>query len=137
MPAVPDRHLALTIAAPILVFPRYRRETAMSALETFKKLLAQGKDNALLRYSLGNEHLKLGNADAAVAHLRAALAFDAGYSAAWKLLGKALVEAGDQAGALAAYRQGIATAEARGDIQAAREMTVFAKRVEKQLNDAG
>jgi hypothetical protein len=34
---------------------------------------------------------------------------------------------------LAAYRQGIAVAEARGDKQAAKEMGVFARRIEKQL----
>ena len=105
----------------------------MSALETFEKLLAQGKDNALLRYSLGNETLKLGRPEDAIVHLEAALAFDPGYSAAWKLLGKARAEAGALAEALDTYRQGIEKAEAKGDIQAAKEMRVFAKRIEKQL----
>lgn len=105
----------------------------MSALDTFEKLLAQGKDNALLRYSLGNETLKLGRLDEAIAHLRAALAFDPAYSAAWKLLGKAQAEAGVLADALDTYRRGVEKAEAKGDIQAAKEMKVFAKRIEKQL----
>ncbi len=105
----------------------------MSALDTFEKLLAQGKDNALLRYSLGNETLKLGRLDEAIAHLRAALAFDPAYSAAWKLLGKAQAEAGTLADALDTYRRGVEKAEAKGDIQAAKEMKVFAKRIEKQL----
>lgn len=35
--------------------------------------------------------------------------------------------------ALAAYQEGIAVAEARGDIQAAKEMKVFAKRAEKAI----
>jgi predicted Zn-dependent protease len=105
----------------------------MSALETFEKLLAAGKDNALLRYSLGNECLKLGRLDDARTHLQAALAFDPSYSAAWKLLGRTLSEAGALTEARETYRQGIAAAEARGDIQAAKEMTVFAKRIDKQL----
>jgi predicted Zn-dependent protease len=105
----------------------------MSALDTFEKMLAQGKDNALLRYSLGNEYLKLGHLEVAREHLQAALAFDPRYSAAWKLLGKALSEAGALAEALETYRQGIAAAEAKGDIQAAKEMNVFAKRIDKQL----
>ena len=96
-------------------------------------LLAQGKDNALLRYTLGNECLKLGRVDAAVAHLKAALAFDPRYSAAWKTLGKAQHESGPLAEALETYRQGIAHAEAKGDIQAAKEMSVFARRIDKQL----
>jgi Tfp pilus assembly protein PilF len=105
----------------------------MSALETFEKLLASGKDNALLRYSLGNEYLKLGQLDAARTHLQAAVTQDPRYSAAWKLLGKALSEAGLLTEARETYRQGIAAAEARGDIQAAKEMHVFAKRIDKQL----
>lgn len=105
----------------------------MSALETFKKMLAAGKDNALLRYSLGNECIKLGRLEDACAHLQAALAFDPRYSAAWKLLGKAQSEAGALVEARETFRLGIAAAEAKGDIQAAKEMTVFAKRLDKQL----
>jgi tetratricopeptide (TPR) repeat protein len=107
---------------------------SMSALETFEKLLAQGKDNALLRFSLGNECHKAGRLEEAVAHLRAALAFDPRYSAAWKLLGKYLAEAGRNQEALDTYRQGIAAAQEKGDIQAVKEMQVFARRLEKQLN---
>ena len=54
-------------------------------------------------------------------------------SAAWKALGKARAEAGDHIGSLGAYEQGILVAEAKGDIQAAKEMTVFAKRIRKAL----
>jgi Flp pilus assembly protein TadD len=103
----------------------------MSLIERFEGLLAGGKDNALLRFSLGGEHLKSGNAEKAVEHLRAAVAHDAGYSAAWKLLGKALAESGDTEGAKAAYRSGIEAATGKGDKQAAREMAVFLKRLER------
>lgn len=106
----------------------------MSALETFEKMLAQGKDSAMLRFSLGNECHKAGRLEDAITHLRAALALDARYSAAWKLLGKCLAEAGQAQAALDTYRQGIAAAQEKGDIQAVKEMQVFAKRLEKQLN---
>jgi predicted Zn-dependent protease len=102
-------------------------------IANFEKLLGGPRDGPLLRYSLGNEHLKAGDPAAAVPHLREAVTRDPRYSAAWKLLGRALAESGDAAAALAAYREGIAVAEARGDKQAAKEMTVFAKRLEKQL----
>ena len=105
----------------------------MSALETFERMLAQGKDSAMLRFSLGNECHRAGRADDAIAHLRACLAFDPHYSAAWKLLGKALGEAGQTRDALEAYRQGIAAAQEKGDLQAMKEMQVFARRLEKQL----
>lgn len=102
-------------------------------LENFLAMLASGRDNALLRFSLGNEYLKQGDASSAAEHLRRAVEFDPKYSAAWKLLGKALTEAEAWNDALAAYRQGMTVAEARGDKQAAKEMGVFARRIEKQL----
>lgn len=101
---------------------------------SFEKMLASGKDNALLRFSLGNEYLKVDDPASAIAHLRQAVILDANYSAAWKLLGRALTETGDLAAALTAYQQGVSVAEAKGDKQAAKEMAVFAKRIEKQIS---
>lgn len=102
-----------------------------SALENFERMLASGKDGALLRFSLGTEHLKAGHAETAVQHLRKAIELDPQYTAAWKALGRALNESGQPDEALAAYRQGIAVAEVRGDKQAGKEMTVFARRIGK------
>jgi predicted Zn-dependent protease len=89
------------------------------------------RDGSLLRFSLGTALLASGDLNAAVAALREAVEFDAGYSAAWKLLGQALGESGDTAGAIAAYQRGIETAHARGDRQAEKEMTVFLRRLQK------
>ncbi len=100
-------------------------------LERFEALLASGKDSALLRFSLGMQYLKAGDAVRAAEHLRAAVARDPGYSAAWKLLGKALTDCGEPVQAMAAYRDGIAAAQGKGDKQAAKEMTVFLRRLEK------
>jgi len=100
-------------------------------LERFEALLASGKDSALLRFSLGMQYLKAGGAARAAEHLRAAVAKDPGYSAAWKLLGKALADSGEVREAMAAYRDGIVAAQAKGDKQAAKEMTVFLRRLEK------
>jgi Flp pilus assembly protein TadD len=101
------------------------------AIARFEGLLAAGKDGALLRFGLGMQYLAAGNAERATEHLRAAVAFDAGYSAAWKLLGKALVDAGKPDEAADAYRKGIAVAQEKGDKQAVKEMTVFLRRLEK------
>ena len=101
------------------------------AIARFEALLAAGKDGALLRFGLAMQYLAAGNAERAVEHSRAAVGFDAKYSAAWKLLGKALVEAGKPDEAAEAYRNGIAVAQERGDKQAAKEMTVFLRRLEK------
>jgi predicted Zn-dependent protease len=104
----------------------------VNPVERFEALLAQGKDNSLLRFTLGSHYLKEGDAVLAAAHLRAAVGHDSEYSAAWKLLGKALAaqEKGDEA--IAAYRSGIAAAERRGDKQAAKEMAVFLRRLERE-----
>ena len=106
----------------------------MSALENFEKMLASGKDGALLRFSLGNEHLKAGHAGEAVSHLRRAVELDANYTAAWKLLGRALLDDGRPEDALVAYREGIAVAQRKGDKQAGKEMAVFARRIERALH---
>jgi Flp pilus assembly protein TadD len=103
----------------------------VTTLDNLLKLVGTPRDGALLRFSLGNEFFKAGDAAQAAAHFRAAVDKDPKYSAAWKLLGKALAEAGRAAEALAAYREGIAVAEAKGDIQAAKEMKVFARRLER------
>ena len=102
----------------------------MDPAQRFEALLASGKDSALLRFGLGTHYLKSGDAPRAAEHLRAAVAQDADYSAAWKLLGKALAQAGDLPGAAQAYRSGIEAAQRRGDKQAAREMGVFLRRLE-------
>ena len=102
----------------------------MSMIQRFEALLAAGKDGALLRFGLGSEYFKTGDAKSAAAHLREAVALDPGYSAAWKLLGKAL-ETNDREAAADAYRKGIAAAQSKGDKQAAREMEVFLRRLER------
>ena len=101
------------------------------------KLVGTPRDGALLRFSLGAEYLKCGDFGSAVAHLGAAVEKDPDYSAAWKLLGRALAENGRKAEALASYRRGIEVAERKGDRQAAREMTVFARRLEKNIASHG
>ena len=102
-----------------------------------EQMLAAGRDDALLRFSLGTACLKEGDAAAAAGHLRRAVEHDAAYSAAWKLLGKALAESGDAAAAAAAWHSGIEAAQARGDVQAAKEMQVFLKRLHKNTGDRG
>jgi len=106
-------------------------------IANLQQLIGTPRDSALLRFSLGSEYLKSGDAHNARLHLSEAVARDPDYSAAWKLLGRALAENGQAQAALEAYRQGIAVAEKKGDKQAAKEMTVFAKRIQTQLGPAG
>jgi Tfp pilus assembly protein PilF len=103
-----------------------------AALANFERMLAAGKESALLRYSLGNEYLKADDAARAAEHLARAVELDPHYTAAWKLYGKALAAAGRETEALDAYRRGIDVAAAKGDKQAEKEMRVFARRLERK-----
>jgi predicted Zn-dependent protease len=98
------------------------------------RMLERGNDSALLRFSLGNEYITIGDYDQAIGHLRHAIELDRKYSAAWKLLGRSLAAAGRNDEAMSAYRDGIEVAEQHGDRQAAKEMNVFLKRLMKKQN---
>ncbi len=103
----------------------------MAIVDNLEAMLARGQDSALLRYSLGGEYLKLNQPGKAAEQLRQAVEKDPKYSAAWKLLGKALADAGHNEEAIKAYEDGIKVAEEKGDKQAAKEMAVFLKRLQK------
>ena len=96
------------------------------------QLLAQGRDNALLRFGLGQACLQDGDAAEAADHLRQAVTHDPRYSAAWKLLGKALAQQSRTDEAAAAWRQGLVVAQERGDSQSVKEMQVFLRRLERE-----
>lgn len=104
----------------------------MAVVDNLEAMLAKGTDNALLRFGLANEYLKLGQIEQAIGHLRKALVHDPKYSAAWKRLGKALADSGRANEAITAYENGIKAAEQKGDIQTAKEMRVFLERLRKQ-----
>lgn len=108
----------------------------MSLIDNLEKMLADGKDDALLRFGLGNAYFQNKAFDTAAEHLAKALEFDKTYSAAWKLLGRAYLELDDTDGARRAFRDGIRYAEERGDKQAVREMQVFLKKVDKREGKA-
>ncbi|HET7162628.1 MAG TPA: tetratricopeptide repeat protein [Rhodanobacteraceae bacterium] len=101
----------------------------MDRIDALRAQLGGPRDGALLRYSLGAALLEAGEPTEAIAQLRTAIEFDAKYSAAWKLLGRARLQSGDQQAAADAWSRGIAIAEERGDVQAAKEMRVFLKRI--------
>ena len=103
-------------------------DTLIANLEA---LIAKGHDSPAVRFGLGKACLEHTTADAARRHLERAVELDPAYSAAWKLLGKACAACGDPDRAADAYRRGIAAAAAKGDRQAAKEMEVFLRRLER------
>ncbi len=116
------------MGAPILA------EMPQPPIPTLEKLIGTARDGALLRYSLGNEYLKAGDAARAIEQLREAVRRDADYSAAWKLLGRALADSGEPAQAIDAWGRGIEAARRKGDRQAEKEMTVFSRRLARSAN---
>ena len=100
-------------------------------IEVLLKLLNQGQDNLLLRFGLAQALLQEGKHTEAISHLEKALQFDPAHTASLKLLGKAYATAGDSDKAVEIYTNGIEQAEQKGDIQAAKEMKVFLKRLLK------
>ena len=103
----------------------------MDIIGNLRAQIGGPRDGALLRFSLGNALLGGGDSVGAAIAFRDALGYDAAYSAAWKLLGRALADSGDAAGAIGAWEHGIEAATARGDQQAAKEMGVFLRRLRK------
>ena len=103
-----------------------------SRIDAFLAMLERGQDSALLRFSLGSEYLAGDEPGVAAEHLAEAVRLDPAYSAAWKLLGRALAADGQVDAADEAFEKGIAIADENGDHQAAKEMMVFRKRLQKQ-----
>ena len=108
----------------------------MALRDNLERMLARGQDSPLLRFSLGGACLDDGDLLAAITHLSAAAGQNPGYSAAWRRLGDACARAGSVARAAEVYERGIEVATAGGDLQAAREMTVFLRRLRRAGGDA-
>lgn len=88
-------------------------------------------DSHTLRFAIGQEYLRLDRPSEAASAFAKAVELSPGFSAGWKFYGKALAQTGRTDEARQAYRQGIEAAERHGDVQAAREMRVFLKRLDK------
>jgi len=104
-------------------------------IDALLAMLDRGRDSALLRYSIGSEFLAAGDAESAAGHFRSAVEQDPAYSAAWKALGRALTGLNRLSDAEDAYRRGIEVATGHGDVQAAKEMTVFLRRLARKRGE--
>lgn len=97
----------------------------MSITENLEKMLAAGRDDAMLRFGLGSAYFNNKEFENAVPHLQACIAHDAGYSAAYKLLGKALYKIGKNEEAKKVFQAGLPIAVNKGDKQTEREILAF------------
>lgn len=106
-----------------------------SLINNLENMLAQGQDNAMLRFGLGKAYYQNNDHTTACQHLRKAVEYKPEYTAAWKLLGFCQQQLGELHDALTTYDNGIQAAQTEGDKQAEKEMQVFVKKINKKLAD--
>lgn len=106
----------------------------MSIIENLERLLAAGRDDALLRFGLGSALFNEKQFDKAVPHLEACIDYEPEYAAAFKLLGKALFKTGRSSEAKSVFEAGLPVAARKGDKQTEREIRAFLHKIER-LND--
>jgi len=102
-------------------------------IQALERMLSQGRDSAMLRLTLGNAYAAQGDSDQALEHLLKAVEIDPGYSAAWKALGHLHRDSGQPDQAEAAWRQGLAVAREKGDMQVVRELEVFLRKLTRDI----
>ncbi|TQN61389.1 tetratricopeptide repeat protein [Agrobacterium tumefaciens] len=98
-------------------------------IEKLMRMLEDGRDSPLLRFSIAKSLATTGQFEDAAHHLQAAIRQDPDYSAVWAELGECRARLGNDDGAVAAWVEGIAVAVRRGDIQAKRQMEVRLRRL--------
>jgi Tfp pilus assembly protein PilF len=96
------------------------------------KMLSKGRDDAMLRFGIGSALFTENEFAQAVEHLEACLAHDETYTAAYKLLGKSYFKLGQQEDAKRTFDRGLPIAQAQGDKQTVKEITVFLKKINKE-----
>jgi cytochrome c-type biogenesis protein CcmH/NrfG len=99
-------------------------------------LLEKDPDDEACWFGLGRTLLDLSRPDEAVTALRRAIACKGDYTAAHRDLGRALLESGASVEAAEVFARAISLAEKTGDIQTGREIHVFLRRAEKQIDSA-
>lgn len=100
-------------------------------IEALEKMIASGRDSAMLRLTLARLLFEQQRFADAAGHLQHAVELDANYTAAWKELGRMQHALGDFDAARQAWTRGLEVASHNGDKQAGKEMTVFLRRLDK------
>jgi predicted Zn-dependent protease len=93
-----------------------------SKIEFFTAMLAEQPENAMIWYGLASEQYKLEHWTEAATSLRHVLSLNPDYTAAYQMLGTALANADDLAGAEQAWRDGIEAAGRTGAWKAGQHM---------------
>lgn len=103
-----------------------------SRVEMFGKLLERDPENPMVLYSLGSELFKEERYEEARDRLRKAVENKPDYSVAYRTLGRALYELGEDEEALRVFETGREISQNNGDLQTVKEIDVFTKRLQKR-----
>ena len=109
-----------------------RRRLMESLKDNLEKMLADGRDDEMLRFGLGSAYFNEKNFAQAIPHLEACIKHNPRYSAAYKLLGKALFRAGKHEESRSVFEAGLSIAIDKGDKQTEREILAFLKKLDRK-----
>ena len=101
-------------------------------IRQFQELITLEPDDTVLRFGLGELYIEAGDFAGAAEQFTEIVRLDPRYSAAYRYLGQAFTALERPQNAAEVFQRGIAVAEARGDLQTAKEMGVFLRRLQKQ-----
>lgn len=97
--------------------------------EALERMLAAGRDSALLRMSLALAYHRREDVATALMHVEKAVALDADFTAAHRLQGLIALGLGDNTKAEAAFATALEVAQRRGELQLVKELTVRLRRL--------
>ena len=100
--------------------------------DMFRKLLEKDPKNPMVLYSLGGELFKEGRHEEARDHLQRAIENKPDYSVAYRMLGRAHYELHEDTEAKNVFLKGKEVATENGDLQTAKEIDVFLRRLGKR-----
>lgn len=97
--------------------------------ETLERMLAAGRDSALLRMSLALAYHRRQDPQTALARAGKAIELDPDFTAAHRLQGLIALDLGDNAKAEAAFEKALEVAQRRGELQLVKELSVRLRRL--------
>ena len=100
-----------------------------SRIAMFKEVLQTDPNDPMVYFGLGQEYMRQGSFAEAIEAFENAVRLNPQYSAAYRSLGECLEKTGQGPKAKEAYEKGIPIAEKLGDLEAAKAMKAFLKRL--------
>ena len=95
---------------------------AQSRLDIFAEMVKQQPDNEMVWYGLASEYVKIESWDDAAGALRNVLRINPDYTAAYQMLGTALMSQGNREEAVSVWTKGIEVAQRTGAWKAQQHM---------------